>query len=49
MEVNVVFAYSIMKHDCHALLEKKTIVTKAASLVFRVQLVHVEAEMNEGE
>ena len=34
---NVVFAYSIMKHDCHALLEKKTIVTKAASLVIRVQ------------
>ena len=35
---NVVFAYSIMKHDCHALLEKQTIVTKATSLVIRVQL-----------
>ena len=37
---NVVFAYSIMKmmvpQDCHALLKKKIIVTKATSLVITV-------------
>ena len=36
---NVAFAYDIVKmmvtHDCHALLEKKTIVTDATSLVIR--------------
>ena len=37
---NVVFAYNVVKmmlpHDCHPLLEKKTIVTKATSLVIIV-------------
>ena len=37
---NVLFAYNVVKmmvpHDCHALLEKKTIVTKATSLVITV-------------
>ena len=37
---NVVFAYNVVKmmlpHNCHALLEKKILVTKATSLVIIV-------------